>query len=177
MAARNGIPPHLLDVWERVRPLFERHSSKYPEIAIVGLRGPQRTACLRFFLREGTQVNPTYRLRETGQYVAFEAISVTTLAQALNQHADDLVAAFTLSLPALPTLALFFDSADAFTIGYEPGKEWNALVVIAFFELLRQVHLIAPNAHIQAMPRIFTERERQLLNRTLQEYFQERVSM
>jgi|GEM_PF-3007815 len=173
----NGTTPRLLDVWERVQPLFERHSSKYPEIAILGLRGAQRTACLRYFLREGTQVNATFRLRETGQYVSFESISVTTLAQALNQHAEDLIAAFTLSLPALPTLALFFDSSDAFTIGYEPGKDWNALGVIAFFELLRQVQLIAPNAEIQAMSRIFTERERLLLNRTLQEYFQERVSL
>ena len=175
MTQLKGTTPRLLDVWDRVHPLFERHSSKYPEIAIVGLRGTQRTACLRYFLREGTQVNPTFRLRESGQYVSFESISVTTLAQALNQHADDLIAAFTLTLPALPTLALFFDSADAFTIGYEPGKEWNALVVIAFFELLRQVHLIAPSADIQAMPRIFTERERQMLNRTLQEYLQEKL--
>lgn len=175
MALHHGTTPRLLDVWDRVRPLFQRQSKKYPEIAIVGLRGPQRTACLRYFLREGTQVNPTYRLRETGQYVAFDAISVTTLAMALNQHADDLVAAFTLTLPGLPTLALFFDSADAFTIGYEPGKEWNALMVIAFFELLRQVQLIAPNANIQALPRIFSEPERRLLNRTMQEYFQEQL--
>lgn len=177
MAAFPVTRPHdtpLFDVWERVRPLFQRRTQRPPEIAVVGLRGTQRTACLRYFLRESTQLSSTYRLRETGEYVVFETISVSLLAFALNEHAEDLSAAFSLNMPGLPALALFFDAKDAFSVAYEPGRDWNALMVVAFFEMLRQIHLIAPNVHIQAMPHVFSERECRLLDATLHSYFRER---
>src|SRR5688572_21399779 len=128
----------VMDVWDRLGWMFEEDTGDDPEILILGLTGEQMQACLLYLLREGRQMNPVFRLTNTGETVAFSALTPEALIAVLTEPPFEVAAMFTTALPSLPTMAYLVDESGCFTIGYAPGGEWNAMTLLALFDLLHR---------------------------------------
>lgn len=141
---------HLPDLWEQLEALFATETEDNPEILISDADTYQLHSCIIYLLRDSRMVNSVYRLRRTRQEVGFVSITPEILAAAL--IGDELEGILLLEFPLLSQLIFHFDRGDGFSISYSPGEEWNAIKVVAFFDLLWRLHCLIPEATIELNP-------------------------
>lgn len=140
----------VLDLWEELEPLFITEAEVNPEVLFNDADTYRLHTCILYLLRDSRMVNSVYRLRRNRQEVGFVSITPEILAAAL--VGDELEGILLLEFPILSQLIFHFDRQDGFSISYSPGDDWNALKVIAFFDLLWKLHCLVPEAHIELNP-------------------------
>ena len=74
-----------------------------------------------------------------------------------------------LSFPAIPMLSIYIDFADEISFGYVRGT-WNAMAVLAFFDLIYELTHMSPGAEIRPSIYTFTQSERQQILDFWQDY-------
>jgi hypothetical protein len=165
----------LLDLWNKLERLFADESDQAPEIILHGLSSAELQACLTYLLRQGRQMNVSFRVGDDNTVVMVDNIALDTLLSALTDPYNQLHAVFSMHLPALPMLMYYVDAADRLSLGYTTGDEWNALTLTALFETLRTLCLLAPHAEVAIDPYFYSQGEQQLFYQVLQEYFHEQA--
>lgn len=158
----------LPDLWEQLEELFAIETEDNPEILINDADSYQLHTCILHLLRDSRMVNSVYRLRRTRQEVGFVSITPEILAAAL--VGDELEGVLLLEFPMISQLIFHFDRQDGFSISYSPGHDWNALKVIAFFDLLWQLHRLIPEATFELNPFSFEGVDLQPFANAIQDY-------
>ncbi|MCU0512270.1 MAG: hypothetical protein MUE40_06835 [Anaerolineae bacterium] len=161
-----------LDLWAHLAPLFGQPRQHDPEIFIMGLPPPALAACLVYLLETGRQITPGYRLAETGEEVALDGISTAALVTLLSEPPLALSAMFQTHLPALPPLMFYVEAEGCLSLSYAPGRDWNALTLLALFDFLQRLYLSAPTVDIAPDPRVFAPAEQILFIDTLRLYLE-----
>ena len=160
----------ILDLWERTGALFAQATDDDLEILIVGLTAEQLQACLSYLFVEGRQMTPVYRLVSTGETITFSTLTPEALITVLTEPPFEISAMFTVNLPALPAIAYYVDDEGCFSVACAPGREWNAMTLLALFDLLHRIHGIAPQAEIAPDPYIFSDEEQHTFTEALKDY-------
>ncbi|MEO1646660.1 MAG: hypothetical protein AAFR67_15830, partial [Chloroflexota bacterium] len=74
-----------------------------------------------------------------------------------------------MTLPALPMVSIYVDYTDEISFGYVRGT-WNAMHVLAFFDLLYQLKQMAPGSRVRPNHDSFTTAERKRIMEVWQDY-------
>lgn len=179
-----GMAPHsgkasgnlstMIDLWEHLRPIFNVDDLQgQPEIVIVNLRPDDMRYLLQYLMEHSRQLDA--RFTDFYENVIF-ALSKDEIIDRVVR--GDLVGVLMMSLLfedfRLPSMAFFIEDKDFITITYEIGPEWLPVTIVAFFEFLRMVHSVSPDAIIGLNPYQFDRTVRKLFDVSLKTYLKER---
>lgn len=155
----------LVDMWSKTRPLFEGRPDSRPEIDITHLSIDDLAVCVLYLLNQSKECNAVFTLQGTKRQVW-----ITSPIAAVRALVNGKVrGAVMLDLPALPAISLYVDAPGTLSLSYARG-EWTAMSVLALFDLLQQLIMLAPSAKITLGLTSFTRRERQIFEHVWQEY-------
>lgn len=153
------------DVWAELHSLFEGEAQQVNEIELVNLDKEEMRTCLRYLMTQAKDCNCRFLVPGTEIEV-----SLSSLDEAANHVAKGNVSLIMwLTLPGLSMLSVYIDYTDEISFGYVTGA-WNAMDVLAFFDLMYQLTNIAPKARLRPNPHIFSHRERKKLLDIWQDY-------
>ncbi len=153
------------DFWDEVRPVFEGQSDQIKEIDLINLKSGSMSQCLQYLMHNAKDCSSRFLIRGTETQVLLPSPH-TVVNYVLQQQVS---VAMWLSFPALPMLSLYIDFADEISFGYVRGA-WNAMAVLAFFDLMYELIQMSPGAEIRPSVYTFTQSERQQILDFWQDY-------
>ncbi|MEM9951125.1 MAG: hypothetical protein AAFV93_13520 [Chloroflexota bacterium] len=155
----------LRDFWIDLAPIFDGHSDDIQEIDLVNLTTGGMAEIVNYLLQHSKEGSTKFLIKGTDQQVLFASpeMVINYLLQ------GQVTMAMWLTLPALPMLSVYVDFADEISFGYVRG-EWNALAVLAFFNLIYELKGLCPQSQLRPSVYTYTNDERELLMEFWQDY-------
>lgn len=153
------------DFWETLQPVFEGRAEQLQEIDFINVSTGSMAQCLTYLLSRAKECTSRFMLRDTETEVMLS--SPNAVVNYVLQ--DQVTMAMWLTLPAIPMLSVYVDVADAISFGYVRGS-WDAMAVLAFFDLLYEIKQLCPDATLRPSAYIYTRVERQLIMQFWQDY-------
>lgn len=153
------------DFWEDLHFLFEGESERIQEIDLINLKAGSMAECLHYLFSRAKECNCRFVLPGTETPIHLQS------PQAVVNHVlqGQVSIVMWVSLPAIPMLSVFVDYTDEISFGYVRGS-WNALTVLAFFDLIYELSQMSPGANIRPSNHTFSPVEREALLTFWQDY-------
>jgi hypothetical protein len=156
----------VVDLWKHGKELFEGDEDSYPGVDFVNVTPQEMYRCIRFFLEQSREGTFNLRLAEDPQIM----VVATAPYVAAGAFTDgQIIGALGVDFAGLPTLVIYVQAPDMFTVSYARG-EWNALRVILFFDLLHRLYELAPTADILPDDMNYSYQERLVFMQLWQAY-------
>lgn len=153
----------VVDLWGELGNLFEGSTEDTPEIAFVNLEPEAVAAYVEYLLVEAQESTTMFVGAQTQERLTVQ--SVTRLHKRL--RAGEVAGVVWLNLPLMPMLGLYIDGPREITISYARG-EWSAISLIALFDLIQRLMMIAPSAEMLLDDRFYSEDDVQNFQRVWQ---------
>ncbi len=153
------------DFWNELQPLFKGESEQIQEVDLINLKAGSMAQCLNYLFSHSKSCNCRSVLRGTDTSVTLESPH-SVVNYVLQKHVS---VAMWVSLPALPMLSVFVDYDDEISFGYVRGM-WDAVSVLAFFDLIYELKHMSPGSKIRPSVHTFTNDERKMLMKFWQDY-------
>jgi len=163
----------MIDLWEKLHPIFEQDGGGQPEIVMVNLK----PATMRLLL---TDVFGDSRGLVTNFTTIHETpiIFKSTEAAINGLISGDFIGVLSFSLLfeglKLPSIAFVVEDIDFITLIYEMGQDWTPVAVTALFELFKKIRRIDKEAVIGLSPYQFDKQSRVIFDSILRDYINER---
>lgn len=153
------------DVWDELHPLFEGEAKHINEIDLINLRAGSMSTCIMALFHRAKECSCRLKMQGTGIEVMLPS------PQAVIHHVlqGQITVAMWLTLPVLPMLSVYIDNRNTISFGYVRGM-WNAMAVIAFFDLMYELIQLAPHSQLSPSKYTFTQSEREKLLDAWQDY-------
>jgi len=132
---------------------------------LVNLTDEQTASCIRLLIDRARECSTQFNLAGTPYSVIVSSLDVALELLEMRK----ISAAFWLSLPVMPSLAVIVERPGTIILSYERGK-WSAMSVIALFDLLDELMARAPNARLRLDDVYFSSDQRLLFARVWQAY-------
>jgi|GEM_PF-4531016 len=161
---------NMIDLWERLHPIFDTDVGDYPEIWIENIPAPQLTTFIAFLLHNCRELSASFTDVRSGRN---EVVKRPGHALTMVTHPNISVALWgelKVGGYTLPATGYFFENADTMVIGYMRGPQWNPVAMIALFELFRLLRVMHPKCTIKLSPRHFAPAWQAMFNLTVKEY-------
>lgn len=153
------------DFWDDLGTIFQGHSDQIKEIELVNLKAGGMALCLAYLLEHAKDCSARFVLPGTETQVLLPSPQMVTHYVLQGQVS----VAMWLTFPAIPLLSIYIDFPDQISFGYVRGK-WDAMAVLAFFDLLYEMRQMAPGAEVHPSIYTFSADERQQILDFWQEY-------
>ncbi|GAB5490327.1 MAG: hypothetical protein Phog2KO_05420 [Phototrophicaceae bacterium] len=153
------------DFWSDLSSIFAGNDENIKEIDLVNLKAGSMAECLYYLFSRAKDCTCQVVLFGTETKVSLQ--SPDAVVNHLLQGQISLV--MWLSLPALPALSVFIDYNDAISFGFVQGT-WDAMAVLAFFDLLYELKHMSPNSDIRPNAYTFSPSERIKITKFWQDY-------
>lgn len=163
----------MIDLWEKLHPIFKTEGGGQPEIVMVNLQPATMRHLLDklMVLSRGLVSNCT-TIHEVP--VIFRAPAETVDALVSGDFIGVLSMSLLIQGYKTPSIAFVIEDIDFVTLIYEMGTEWTPVAVIALFELFKEIKLIDTGAVIGLSPYQFDKQSRTVFDKVLREYVHER---
>lgn len=154
---------NIVDVWEHLHALFE--GNEQTEIEFANIELDDLVACMLYMMRQSHDCNSQFVIVGTKTVVHLSS----PIAVVHNILDGKVSASMWFDFPVLPPVGLYIDAADTVSLAYIRGM-WNAMSLLALFDLLNRVKLIAPSVQIRLSPYTSTHDEQTLFMEIWRDY-------
>jgi hypothetical protein len=155
----------VLDLWAHLQSLFLGDSDDTPEILMVNLTDEQTAECIRLLVTRARECNTQFNLAGTPYSIIVSSLDIAIELLQVRKVS----AAFWLSIPVLPQLAVIVERPGTIIFSYERGN-WSPMSLIALFDLLDELIALAPNARLRLDDMYFSSDEKHLFAKIWQAY-------
>ena len=156
---------HVRDIWADLGSLFQGQSERINEIELTNIKRGSMSLCLYHIMHIAKESN--FRFTLTGKNMQVMLPSPHTVVNYVLQ--GQVSVAMWITLPALPMVSIYVDYTDEISFGYVRGT-WNAMDVLAFFDLLYELKNMAPGSRVRPNHDSFTPAERNRILEVWQDY-------
>lgn len=153
------------DVWAELGPLFVGQSDSISEIGLTHIKRGSMSVCLYYLMTVAHECN--FRFMLTGTDVQVRLSSPHAVVNYVLQGQVSLT--MWMTLPGLPMISLFIDYTDEISFGYVRGS-WNAMEVLAFFDLIYELKHMAPGSQVRPSRKSFSASERKRIMEVWRDY-------
>ncbi|MGJ3238342.1 MAG: hypothetical protein ACFE0Q_06515 [Anaerolineae bacterium] len=155
----------LRDFWGDMRTLFEGQPTQINEIDLKHLTMGSMADCITYLLHTAKDCNCRFTVPDTKAELLLP--SPHSVVNYILQ--EQITAVMWLTFPAIPMLSVYVDYADTLSFGYVRGA-WDAMAVLAFFDLAYELSQRAPGSQLSPSPHTFNADEQQQLLAFWQDY-------
>jgi hypothetical protein len=155
----------ILDVWKHLQPIFEGSTNEQTEIELANIELDDLVACVLYMMRQSRDCNSQFVISGTKTVIYLPS----PMAVIHNLLDGKISASMWFDFPVLPPIGLYVDAADIVSLAYIRGM-WNAMSLLALFDLLDRVQLIAPSVQIRLSPYTATQAEQNLFKEIWRDY-------
>jgi len=163
----------VLDLWERLRPIFCSGGGQQPEINLENLSAPTMQATIDYLLQNSKEVQTAFYTLASKSRVYVGSPGEATSKLAAGELAGGFLIEPRFFGVSLPTLGVFSDALGYLSIDYETGKHWTPIALMALFEFFRMVKEMDNSVIIQLDQHYFGRRWQFRFTKTLREYLHE----
>ncbi|MEQ8673554.1 MAG: hypothetical protein RLP44_05750 [Aggregatilineales bacterium] len=166
----------MIDLWERVSPIFTAVDGAQPEISVENISAGAMRYLINHVLHQSKSLDAGLR----GVQPPHPEVMVTlpdAVAEVVLQGLvlGPLIVETRVDGYTLPTIGLFFLDTDALFISYQMGEHWTPLSVMALFELFRMIKTNDSDVRIRLSREHFNGSWRVQFDTALRDYLAERV--
>lgn len=155
----------VVDLWGELGQFFDGSPEDNPEIAFINLTPEVVAAYVEYLLLQAEESTTMFVDPKTQERLDFR--SMTHLHEGL--RTGQATGVIWLNLPLLPMIGLYIDGPTELAIAYARG-EWSAISLIAFFDLIQRLLIIAPSAEILLDDRFYSDEDVECFRRIWQAY-------
>ncbi len=163
----------MIDLWDRLRPIFAGQDGGQPEIVVVNLSSDAMRRVIVYLLENASQLN-------TGFSDLYERdIHPGSVSFAIDKAIEGkLIGVLSMSLMIdgyhLPHMGFYIQDRDFITMAYEMSSSWTPIALIALFEFFRFIKTVDEEVLIALNPYQFSKRARTVFELTLRDYLSEK---
>lgn len=165
----------MIDLWERVSPIFTSVEGARPEIDVENVSPKAMRILLNHFLHQSKTIEAAFRSAKPPHPMVM-VTEPSTVAEAVvtGLIVGPMVVEPRIDGYTLPALAVFIVGHDAFFLSYEMNSDWSPMQVIGMFELFRMIKAVDEAALIRLSKEHFGGSWRVQFDLALQEYLNEK---
>jgi hypothetical protein len=156
---------NIVDVWGHLHALFEGDNTEQTEIEFANIVLDDLVACMLYMMRQSRDCNSQFVISGTKTVVYLPS----PMAVVHNVLDGKITASMWFDFSVLPPVGLYVDAADTVSLAYIRGM-WNAMNLLALFDLLNRIQLIAPSVQIRLSPYTSTRNEQNLFMEIWRDY-------
>lgn len=164
----------MMDLWERVSPVFTAVEGAQPEIDVENVSEKAMRYLINHMLHESKSIDLGFRSANP-PHPEVTVNAPDHVAEVVLQGTiiGPLIAEMRIDGYTLPMIAMFILSTDQFFLSYQMGAHWTPVTVTALFEIFRNLKNIDSNILIRLNPEHFNGAWRVQFDMALQEYLNE----
>ncbi len=164
----------MMDLWERVSPIFTAVDGAQPEIDVENVSEKVMRYLINHFLHESKSVDLGFRSANPPHpEVTVNAPHAVADVVLQGLIVGPLIAETRIDGYTMPMIAMFILSTDQFFFSYQMGEHWTPITVTALFELFRTLKILDSNILISLNREHFNGAWRVQFDMALQEYLNE----
>ncbi len=167
----------MIDLWERVSPIFTAVDGAQPEINVDNISEGAMRYLINHVLHESKSIDAGLRGVQPPHpevMVTLPDAVVEVILQGL--VLGPLIVETRVDGLTLPTIGLFILDTNALFISYQMGEHWTPISVMALFELFRMIKTYDSAVKIRLSQEHFNGAWRVQFDMALREYLDERVN-
>lgn len=138
----------MLDLWERLYPIFCDEQEAQTEIEITNLTPQALTKIIRYVFNHASGMQTEFAIREPLQRVMIPSVEDAVILLATGKVIGEIYLTLHFDQVRLPDLGIFFDGPDYMSIQYVMGPTWTTVNLTTLFEFLRMITYLEPGAKI-----------------------------
>lgn len=166
----------IVDLWARLHDIFDAEDSTETEITIWKLSPAAMQVVFHYLLNNSREIQTVFYT-----ILSRRRVMVGSLEKAVSKLARrELAGGFAVEVRVcgliLPMMSVFCDGAGRISLGYQAGRHWNPVGLIALFELFRMIKAVDDNAIIRLSEEHFDQRWQMRFAATLRDYLNETLS-
>jgi len=156
----------IVDVWEHLQAVFQGDSTEQTEIELANIELDDLVTTLLYMMRQSRDCNSQFILSGTKTHIRL-ASPIAVVHSILD---GNISASMWFDFSALPPIGLYVDAADTVSLAFIRGSAWNAMSLLALFDFLDRIQLMAPSVQIRLSPYTSTHDEQNLFMEIWRDY-------
>ena len=156
----------IVDIWQHLQLIFLGDNTEQTEIELASIELDDLVTMMLYMMRQSRDCNSQFILTGTKTPVRLPSPHAV-----IHNILDGTISAsMWFDFSVLPPIGLYVDAADTVSLAFIRNSTWNAMSLLALFDFLDRIQLIAPSVRIRLSPYTSTPDEQTLFMKIWRDY-------